>query len=126
MFLVTTADQRYWNKDQPTLFLGEWCKVYDQKHVWSQMNSQVLPYHWDDRDRLYRDYLHLQEVYERYLQRLAERMNEVHQVDHSLRYWRILIGPWLFYFIQVLYDRYLSICCAQESKLVTKTWIASQ
>jgi putative transferase (TIGR04331 family) len=125
VFLVTTADRRNWKEDEKILFLGEWCKIYDQRHVWSKLDYQVLPYHWDDRARLHQDYLHLRNVYERYLGQLAERLNEIHRVDHSVRYWRIIVGPWLFFFIQSLYDRYLSICNAAQSRLVTNTWIAT-
>lgn len=125
MFLVTTADQRYWNKGEKILFLGEWCKIFDQRHVWTRLNYQVLPYHWNNRHKLYQDYLYLQAVCERYLKHLAERLNGIHQVDHSIRYWRIILGPWLFHFVQALYDRYLSICKAAESS-VTHTWIAEQ
>jgi putative transferase (TIGR04331 family) len=36
---------------------------------------------------------------------LAETLNEFHGLNHSLRYWRILIGWWLFQFIQLVLDR---------------------
>lgn len=123
MFLVTTADQRFWKKDEKLLFLGEWCKIYNQKNAWSIIDYEVLPYHWNDRERLYKDYLYLDSVYERYLKSIAERLNHLHKVNYSIRYWRIIIGPWLNYFIGILYDRYLSILMAIESGLVTGTWI---
>src|SRR5436190_6513398 len=125
MFLVTTADQRYWKTDEKILFLGEWCKIYDQRHVWSKLDHEVLPYHWDNRHKLYQDYLYLQAVYERYLKELVERLNEVHQVDRSVRYWRIIIGPWLFHFIPLLYDRFFSLLRAAVSRLVTHTWVTN-
>lgn len=123
MFLITTADQRYWKTDEKILFLGEWCKIYEQKHVWSKLDYEVLPYHWDDRSRLPQEYPYIRFVYEKYLQCLAGRLNEIHGVSYSIRYWRILIGPWLGFFIQILYDRYLSIRAAIDSGLVTHTWL---
>lgn len=123
MFLATTADQRFWKKDEKLLFLGEWCKIYNQKNIWLNIDYEVLPYHWDDRERLYKDYLYLDSVYERYLKLLAERLNHLHNVDHSIRYWRIIIGPWLRYFIEILFDRYLSVRTAIDSDMVTGTWI---
>jgi putative transferase (TIGR04331 family) len=123
MFLVTTAEQRYWKTDEKILFLGEWCKIYNQRHIWSKLDHEVLPYHWDDRDKLYQDYLYLQTVYERYLKALSERLNEIHGADHSVRYWRIVIGPWLFHFIPLVYDRYFCLRRAAESRLVTHTWV---
>jgi len=105
-FLITTADERTWPKDQPVLFLGEWCKLYERRHIWEGMDAQIVPYHWDDRKKLYRDYLYLQGLYDELLQELAEKLNDIHGVDRSLRYWRIMIGPWLCIFVEILFDRW--------------------
>ncbi len=119
MFLITTADQRFWKTDSKILFLGEWCRLYSQKHVWSQLDHEVCPYHWDDREKLYRDYQLLDSIYESCLDQLAKQLNQLHQTDLPTRYWRIVVGPWLFYIIEILYDRYLSICAAEESGKVS-------
>lgn len=108
-FLITTALEETWIDDQPLLFLGEWCRLYSRKDRWAKMNASLLPYHWDDRNKLYADYQYLNRLYERVLIDLTSKLNDVHKVDYSLRYWRILAGPWLAYFIQILFDRWLSI-----------------
>ena len=33
--LVTTAIEEIWGKDEEILFLGEWCKKYNRKKIWS-------------------------------------------------------------------------------------------
>lgn len=109
MFLITTADERTWSKDQPVLFLGEWCKHHDRRNVWMAMNAGVVPYHWDDRKKLHQDYLYLKCLYEELLFELSEKLNEIHSVNHTLRYWRIMVGPWLGWFIQMLFDRWVMI-----------------
>jgi putative transferase (TIGR04331 family) len=126
MFLITTADQRFWKTDEPVLFLGEWCKLFSQKHIWKKIPHEVLPYHWDDRKKLYEDYLYLDRVYEQLLPEMSEKLNRIHGKEHSVRYWRIVIGPWLYYFTQVLYDRYLSLMMASEHGKVTGTLIAER
>ena len=40
---------------------------------------------------------------------LEGELNILHGVEHSTRYWRILVGPWLGYFLQILFDRWESI-----------------
>lgn len=124
MFLITTADQHFWKTDEPVLFLGEWCKLFSQRSVWEKMDYEVLPYHWDDRKKLYQDYLYLDKLYEQTLFQMRELLNQIHGVDHSLRYWRIVIGPWLYYFIQILYERYQSILTAIESGKVINTLVS--
>ena len=105
--LVTTALEETWPDDnQPVLFLGEWCRLYSRKTVWEKLDSVVAPYHWDDREKLYKDYLYLQGLYEELLVELAVKLNTIHGGNHSVRYWRIIVGPWLGYFIQMLFDRW--------------------
>jgi len=108
-FLITTAQEESWRDDAPVLFLGEWCRLHSRKDRWKAMDAEVLPYHWDDRIKLHADYQYLQGFYERLLTDLAEQLNGIHAVDHEVRYWRILIGPWLGYFTQMLFDRWTSI-----------------
>lgn len=108
-FLITTALEETWCQDKPVLFLGEWCRLYDRKDHWANMDAEVLPYHWDDRSKLYADYLFLQELYERLLADLSQQLNQIHGVNHGARYWRILVGVWLGFFTQTLFDRWHSI-----------------
>ncbi|EKR00620.1 LIC12162 family transferase [Leptospira borgpetersenii] len=108
-FLVTTALEDTWPSEVPILFLGDWCKIYSRKEFWSKLDAKVMSYHWDDRTQLYKDYLYLKEFYERLLIDLSSQLNRIHGVNHSIRYWRILIGPWLGYFSQMLFDRWVTI-----------------
>lgn len=111
MLLITTALKETFPKqnNERVLFLGEWCKIYNQKNTWQQFNSKTVSYHWDDREKLYQDTIYLNTVYEKYLEVLTTKLNLIHKVNYSKRYWRILIGVWLKHFIEILYDRYLSI-----------------
>ena len=109
--LVTTALEETWPEDPqtPVLFLVNGNVYILEKDRWSAMNAEVLLYHWDDRQKLYADYLYIRDFYERALAKLGVRLNEIHNADHSPRYWRILIGPWLGYFLQVCFDRWSSV-----------------
>ena len=69
----------------------------------------VFPYHWNNRAKLYDAYKYVGKVYEHYLLLLSERLNHIHCLNHSVRYWRIVVGPWLQHFITVLFDKYCSI-----------------
>lgn len=125
MFLVTTADQQFWKTDERLLFLGEWCKLYEARKLWRNLDHEVLPYQWDDRNALYKAYLYVGRVYEDVLAQLADRLSELHGERQPLRYWRIVVGQWLHFFVEVLYDRYVSICAAADSGKVTNTWVAN-
>jgi putative transferase (TIGR04331 family) len=60
-------------------------------------------------------------LYENLLKDLANQLNSLHGTSWSIRYWRILIGPWLGYFTQMLFDRWLSIKHAVENYEIEET-----
>ena len=104
--LVTTALEETWPDDnQPVLFLGEWCRLYPRKQRWEKMDAEVLAYPWDDRAKLYEDYQYLRDLFEQLLSDLSSELNKIHGVDHSLRYWRIMLGPWLMNFLPIVFER---------------------
>jgi putative transferase (TIGR04331 family) len=108
--LVTTPIKETWPENgEPILFLGDWCRLFERKPEWVNLDAIVAPYHWNDRNKLREDSQFLQEVYESALHALMIKLNEVHEVNHSLRYWRILVGPWLNYFVHMLFDRWFML-----------------
>ncbi|SVB74723.1 uncharacterized protein METZ01_LOCUS227577, partial [marine metagenome] len=121
MHLVTTALEETWPDEGPVLFLGEWCRRYSRRHVWEPIAGEVVPYHWDDRDRLEADYHSLQLIQDDVLVDLAQCFNEIHGVDHGIRYWRILLGPWLASFVQALYDRWAMTVVHLDHNRVSET-----
>jgi putative transferase (TIGR04331 family) len=122
-FLITTAIQENWVSDQPVLFLGEWCKFYSKKELWSNLDSEVVPYFWDDRKKLYADYEYLRKLYEKSLPLLANKLNQIHKTEHNVRYWQILLGPWLNFFIQILYERWSQIKKAEAEYAISNTFV---
>lgn len=107
--MITTSLEESWECDKPVLFLGEWCKRFSRKAQWKEIDFKILSYHWDDRIKLFDDYKYLHNLHEDLLQDLTKQLNDIHGVNHSIRYWRILIGPWLGIFTQILFDRWTCI-----------------
>lgn len=107
--LAATALTDFWSKeDKDILLLGEWCLTQNNREERSGNNYQVFPYHFADASQVYDAYIYCERIYETYLEELTKVLNRIHKVDRDARYWRIIIGPWLYHYIQVLYDRYLA------------------
>ena len=122
-FLITTADEHTWRRDRPVLFLGEWCRLYDRRTAWQDLDAEVVPYHWDDRQKLNQDYDRLQTIYEQLQGRIDAALNAYHGTDKSARYWRILVGPWLHMYVHVLFDRWTMVEKAADGYDIEGTWI---
>ena len=123
MFLVTTANQKFWEPESKKLFLGEWCNPHQGNKNSEREEHKVLPFLWEDRQKVIQSLGYINKLFEKYLKTLSAQLNEIHQVDYSPRYWRIIVGPWLYFFLMGLYDRFLNIHSAINSNKVTNTWI---
>jgi putative transferase (TIGR04331 family) len=123
MFLVTTAEESTWDNSKEICYLGEWCRKYSRKKTWEKINSHVIPYHWENRDKYNRDYYYLDDVYERFLVQLSNNLDRTNSTFKGIDYWRIVVGPWLRFFIDVLFDRYETIHGAYKLGVVDNTWI---
>lgn len=119
--LVTTALESSWPDEEPVLFLGEWCRRFSRRDHWSNLDHEVLTYHWDASSLFAEDFQYVSRLYERVLVDLTYTLNQLLQVDHGVRYWRILIGPWLRQFIEILCDRWRSIECVVNRAEVSYT-----
>lgn len=121
--LVTTSIEETWpEKGENIYFLGEWCKIYGNENI-NKYKTQTQEYHWNDRLKLLNDFNLLNRIYEKKLVKITEELNNYHKLDKSLRYWRILIGPWLQTFIQIIYDRYYTIKLSSGINKIKKTKI---
>jgi putative transferase (TIGR04331 family) len=122
-FLITTADERSWRFDRPVVFLGEWCRLFDRRDVWKDLDAKVVRYHWDDRKQAHSDYQHLAVLHESLLADLASALNDWHGTARSIRYWRVLVGPWLGYFTQIVFDRWVMVQRAAASESIAGTTV---
>ena len=118
--LITTALLETKSQEVPVAYLGKWC-LDEPLEDGGLDDLDIVPYHWDDRERLASDYVLLSQLYEQALLGITYSLNTLHNVNHEVRYWRILVGPWLGYIIQILYDRWKVIEWATRcSKFLTE------
>lgn len=107
--LGTTSIEETWDPGSHMYFLGKWCLQNSHRKIRGHLNYSIAPYHWDDRRKLAFDVQQLTDLYESILPTLTDTLNELHDTNQSIQYWRILIGHWALYFIQVLFDRWTSL-----------------
>jgi len=108
-FLITTSLEETWDTDKKIFFLGEWCKQIHRKTFWGKLNSTTQTYHWNDREKLKKDYNYSKRLYNDLINELTKNLNFYHKTSYSTRYWKIVLGPWLLSFIQLVLERYENI-----------------
>ena len=82
-------------------FLGEWCNRYEK-----YKNFKTHRYHWNNIKKVNTDQEKINKYYEVLLKNLSTNLNKIHKVKKNKRFWRILIGPWLYFYIGAFYDRW--------------------
>ena len=90
----------------PFLLLGEWCKDYKKEKNPAFFSYEIWPYHWDDRKKMRRDSIEIEEIYKKNISILGHFLNKKNNVKHTSRYWEIVAGPWLKRFLMIAFDRW--------------------
>ena len=63
-------------------------------------------YHWDNNIKLKKDLLEIHKIYSKLLNLLTNRLNLIHNINFSEKYWEILIWRWLQRYIIYYFDRW--------------------
>ena len=105
-----------------TLFINSLLKFYNKKkyllfnypHFFlSNNNINKIKYRenfrWENLNYLKKDYKYLNILYEENLLNISTYLNKKHNKKFSNRYWRIILGPWLFTFISIIFERWSSL-----------------
>lgn len=95
--------------DLEPVYLGLWACSWNNDEQSPIIDGEVLPFRWDDRDMMARDFDYLQGFYNRILAGISKDFSSYHQTDFSLRAWKILVGPFALHLLHSLFDRYHSI-----------------
>ena len=107
--LVTTAIDFNFKKLKKNIsLLGEWCKT-NKRYSKKNFVHKVQKCHWTDTNKLNKDSRYIENQYERILNILYKDLNKLNNQKKDKRYWRIIIGPWLTFYIATMFDRWETI-----------------
>lgn len=110
-------------KNSHILFLNDGCKLYKNENVHKvHKNNRVLNFRTNLSEK---KFFYLIKIYEILLKEISLKLNKIHNVDCSLEYWRILIGPWLFQFISIIFWNYKTLQYINNNLLIKYVEIAN-
>lgn len=107
--LALTALNEFWDLSKPIIFLRKTTMSFKQYDLWKDLDYKIMDDPFEDLHDLKRAQKYIDTVYETLLLKLSACLNKIHHTDYATQFWRIVIGPWLYIYISVLYDRYMSI-----------------
>lgn len=112
--IIPTKDERTWKFDRPVFFLGAWCCTRQREWVWNKLNFKIAePYGLEAKQRE-SDLSDVRGLETKLFPELCNTLNNVHGVNHSNRYWRILLGSWFRNSISLLFNRTKSLIALEN------------
>jgi putative transferase (TIGR04331 family) len=120
-YLITTADERTWKLDQPVIFLGEWCRLYDRRHVWQNMDAITAAPYGLGAAKKNSDYVKARALEQILFPELCAVLNGANHTTHGERYWRIVLGHWFERLINILHNRFNTLTQCLSNHNVTGT-----
>ena len=106
------------------LFLNEGCKLYktNKKYNYELYKyNRVLKYKIRSLEK---NFFYLLKIYEFLLKELSASLNKIHNLNYSVESWRIIIGPWLFEFISIIFYNWKKIRYVNSNYLIKYVEIA--
>ncbi len=122
-YLATTALEESWPDNRPLLMLGEWCRRYDRRARWSELDTQIAPPRDLAAAEKTRAATEVRRVADAMLVEIGAALDAHHGGRHSVRYWRILLGHWLIRYVSVLYNRYDALCDVLATRQIEGTTV---
>tara|TARA_B100000795_G_scaffold234677_1_gene193948 strand:+ start:1217 stop:3016 length:1800 start_codon:yes stop_codon:yes gene_type:complete len=104
-YLVTTADEATWKFDKPVIFLGEWCRIYDRKHIWQNIDAIVAKPYGLGESKKDTDYSKIISLEQKLFPELCTILNKYFDKQYSERFWQIILGHWFRTILQILLNR---------------------
>jgi putative transferase (TIGR04331 family) len=116
--LITTDDERTWKFDRPVIFLGEWCCLYDRKHIWQNMDAIIAAPYGLGQSRKDADHAEARALEEAFFPVLCETLNKFHGTKHGTRFWKIVLGHWFHRYVDVILNRVRTLeLCSRHHQL---------
>ena len=104
-YLITTEDEATWKFDHPVIFLGEWCRLYNRKHIWQNMDAIVAKPYGLGVAKKDTDDLKAKALEQKLFPELYKLLNHYFGTSHSERFWKIILGPYFKRILTLLLNR---------------------
>ena len=117
--LVTTIIDKTLPKKEPILFLGEWCKGINNNYDLFDHKIAFDLFKLDNNDSV----KYLDGLFDRILIVLTLKLNTRHKVNHSVLFWKRLLGSWLKSFLHSQHYHWSMIKHVEASHSIEKTYV---
>ena len=116
---LITGSADYKKYKEKNYYLGAFCVSNHLKYKPGILNKKNTLFFDDTAD--VKNYRYLKKISQEIFIYLAKKLNEIHNCNKNLKYWRIIIYPWICYYVATLHDRWKIISKIEKNK--KKYWV---
>ena len=69
----------------------------------------IIDHPWNDLKKYHKDIIQIKKINLFILKKISTILNHHHGINKDLRYWKILIGPWLHCLVYTYYEKNIMI-----------------
>ena len=113
--LISTNLELNYDKNNNKILLGNWC-LHNVKKI--KKNHKIIDNLWSKKAIFIKDYIYIKGLVKRLSKSLAIYLNNIHKKKYSIRFWKILILPWLTIYLSAYYYRWKIILHATKKKQI--------
>jgi len=104
-YLITTADESTWKFDQPVIFLGEWCRLYERKHIWHNLDAIIAKPYGLGKIKKDADFFEIKKLEHKLFPEFCVILNEHFDLSYSEKFWKIIHAHWFRDILQLFLNR---------------------
>ncbi len=103
-FLAKTSSDKIFKKKKK-FHLGYFCiSANCDLNKFSKHN--VLQDHWRNKKNILKKYKLIESITDEMFLSLVDCLNEIHDMNENENYWRIIIYPWVCFYVSTIFDRW--------------------
>ena len=108
--LVTTSLKETFGKEEEILFAGDWVKSsLNFEKDFKKRKYKFFESIWKNEKDIKALLPYLSGLRNRLVNKLSSDLNIIHNTDYPLRFWQIIINPWLHYYLEAIYTKFETI-----------------
>ena len=103
------------------LLLGDWC--LSPQDIENKKNFKICKPYGLEKNKIVSDFFTCEKLFNSLIEDLRPELNQLHNINFSIRAWKIFLGPWLKRYVRLFFNRYHTLKQALENNKIDKVFI---
>lgn len=110
-YLITTRIEEVWPTNNSAKVFFPSIEPLDNypKSEYFYKKFEINENFWTKENKLLENFEYLDNLYEKTLKGSSNLLNKLHKTKHKIKFWRIILGPWLTNYLFMSFDKWKKI-----------------